>query len=186
MVRLINNTISQILDASQKKYYGKLCGLVLAGRWVLLTRWKKLLTFLFLFYFSTGAGKTTVVRQLQEKSSSRKQSLLRSKMIASYIVPNKRLSSGSHLVQFLHNIYCQLVESPALTRFKQQNDNSWLREAVDDPDEVFKKIILFPLLECEVQHKVVIFMVDGLDLDLIQPGAAATGRYFHAGLDKYY
>merc|ERR1711874_523124 len=99
-------------------------------------------------------------------------------MIASYIVPNKRLSAGSHLVQFLHNIYSQLTESPALVRFKQQNDNSWLREAVDDPDEVFKKIILFPLLECEVQHKVVIFLVDGLDLEMIQPGAAATGKYF--------
>ena len=127
-------------------------------------------------------------RQLQDdKSSSRKQNLLRSKMIASYIVPSKRVSAGSHLVQFLHNIYSQLTESPALARFKQQNDNSWLREAVDDPDEVFKKIILFPLLECEVQHKVVIFLVDGLDLDLIQPGAAATGRYFQVGqFDKYY
>ena len=147
----------QILDASQKKYYGKLCGLVLAG--------------------STGAGKTTVCRQLQqEKSNSRKQSLLRSKMISSYMIPNKRLSTGSHLVQFLHNIYSQLVDSPAISSFRQQNDNSWLREAVDDPDEVFKKIILFPLLECEVQHKVVIFLVDGLDLDIIQSGAAATGE----------
>ena len=137
--------------------------------------------------YSTGAGKTTVCRQLQDdKSSSRKQNLLRSKMIASYIVPNKRASAGSHLVQFLHSIYSQLTESSALARFKQQNDNSWLREAVDDPDEVFKKIILFPLLECEVQHKVVIFMVDGVDLDLIQPGAAATGRYYEVRHDKYY
>ena len=126
-------------------------------------------------------------RQLQDdKSSSRKQNLLRSKMIASYIVPGRRVSAGSHLVQFLHNIYSQLTESSALARFKQQNDNSWLREAVDDPDEVFKKIILFPLLECEVQHKVVIFMVDGVDLDLIQPGAAATGRYYEVRHDKYY
>ena len=62
-----------------------------------------------------------------------------------------------------------------LCRFKQQTDNSWLREAVDDPDEIFKKIILFPLLECEIQHKVVIMIVDGLDLDVILPGAAATG-----------
>ena len=46
---------------------------------------------------------------------------------------------------------------------------------MDDPDEVFKRIILFPLLECEVQHKVVIMLVDGLDLDIIVPGAAATG-----------
>ena len=52
----------------------------------------------------------------------------------------------------------------------------WLREAVDDPDEVFKRIILFPLLECEVQHKVVIMFVDGLDLDVIIPGSAATGQ----------
>ena len=102
--------------------------------------------------------------------------MLRSKMVASYIIPSRRQGTGSHLVQFLHNIYCQLVDSPAVTRFKQQNDNSWLREAVDDPDEVFKKIILFPLLECEVQHKVVVFLVDGLDLDIIQPGAAATGK----------
>jgi hypothetical protein len=35
-----------------------------------------------------------------------------------------------------------------------------LREAVDDPDEVFKKVILFPLLEAEVQHKVVVVVVD--------------------------
>ena len=34
----------------------------------------------------------------------------------------------------------------------------WLREAVDDPDEVFKKVILFPLLECEIQHKVSIYL----------------------------
>ena len=36
--------VTKILDASQKKYYGKLCGLVLAG--------------------GTGAGKTTFCRQL--------------------------------------------------------------------------------------------------------------------------
>ena len=36
---------TKILDASQKKYHGKLCGLVLAG--------------------GTGAGKTTLCRQIQ-------------------------------------------------------------------------------------------------------------------------
>ena len=54
--------------------------------------------------------------------------------------------------------------------------SGWLREAVDDPDDVFKRVILFPLLECEIQHKVVILMVDGLDLDSIPPGAAASGE----------
>ena len=47
---------------------------------------------------------------------------------------------------------------------------------MDDPDDVFKRIILFPLLECEIQHKVVILLVDGLDLDLIPPHAAASGE----------
>ena len=48
----------------------------------------------------TGAGKTTFCRQLQEeKSTSRKHSMLRSKMIASYIIPNRRLSPGTHIVQ---------------------------------------------------------------------------------------
>ena len=48
---------------------------------------------------------------------------------------------------------------------------------MDDPGEVFKKIILFPLLECEAQHKVVILLVDGLDLVINNnPGAAATGK----------
>ena len=43
----------------------------------------------------------------------------------------------------------------AITSFKPQEDNTWLREAVDDPDEVFKKVVLFPLLECEpLHHKV--------------------------------
>ena len=96
-------------------------------------------------------------------------------------------------IQFLHSVYSQLCDSQAISRFKQQTDNSeftktnqgniiwkilpgWLREAVDDPDEVFKRIILFPLLECEVQHKVVIMFVDGLDLDVIIPGSAATGQ----------
>ena len=157
---------TKILDASQKKYHGKLCGLVLAG--------------------GTGAGKTTLCRQLQQPAAdtqSRKHSLLRSKIIATYIIPNRRLSQGTHIVQFLHSIYTQLSETEALTRFKHQTDNSWLREAVDDPDEVFKKIILFPLLECEAQHKVVILIVDGLDLDIINPGAAATGKY-HFFLEK--
>ena len=36
---------TKILDASQKKYHGKLCGLVLVG--------------------GTGAGKTTLCRQIQ-------------------------------------------------------------------------------------------------------------------------
>ena len=59
---------------------------------------------------------------------------------------------------------------------KYEVNQGWLREAVDDPDDVFKRIILFPLLECEIQHKVVILMVDGLDLDLIPPHAAASGE----------
>ena len=42
---------------------------------------------------------------------------------------------------------------------------------MDDPDEVFKRILLFPLLECEVQHKVVILLVDGLDLNMISPSS---------------
>jgi len=148
---------TKILDASQKKYYGKLCGLVLAG--------------------GSGAGKTTFCRQMQEeKSSSRKHTLLRNKMIASYICPNKKLVSGSYIIQFLHSIYSQLTETPALLRFQEQKESGWLREAVDDPDDVFKRIILFPLLECEVQHKVVILLVDGLDLDSIPPHAAASGE----------
>ena len=113
------------------------------------------------------------------QNSSRKHSMLRSKIIASYIIPSRRHSSvvsSPHIVQFLHTIYTQLTETSAVTRFKHQTDNSWLREAVDDPDEVFKKIILFPLLECEAQHKVVILLVDGLDLDIINQGAAATGE----------
>ena len=69
-----------------------------------------------------------------------------------------------------------LTETEALIWFKHQTDNSWLREAVDDPGEVFKKIILFPLLEFEAQHKVVILLVDGLDLVINNPGAAATGK----------
>ena len=151
--------VTKILDASQKKYYGKLCGLVLAG--------------------GTGAGKTTFCRQLtgaRPGQLTRKQSLLRSKIIASYIIPSRRLSPGSNIVQFLHSVYSQLCDNKSISRFKQQTDNSWLREAVDDPDEVFKRILLFPLLECEVQHKVVILLVDGLDLDVIVPGSAATGE----------
>ena len=45
---MINNIISQILDASQKKYYGKLCGLVLAGRLGLLSPLSRLLMFVLL------------------------------------------------------------------------------------------------------------------------------------------
>ena len=41
---------TKILDASQKKYYGKLCGLVLAG--------------------GSGAGKTTFCQQLQQETTS--------------------------------------------------------------------------------------------------------------------
>ena len=153
--------VTKILDASQKKYHGKLCGLVLAG--------------------GTGAGKTTFCRQLIEDRPpgqlTRKQSMLRSKVIASYIIPSRhRLSPGSNIVKFMHSVYSQLCDNNAVSRFKPQTDNSWLREAVDDPDEVFKRILLFPLLECEVQHKVVILLVDGLDLDMIVPGAAATGE----------
>ena len=152
--------ITKILDASQKKYYGKLCGLVLAG--------------------GTGAGKTTFCRQVTEASPqgqlTRKQSMLQSKIIASYIIPSRRLSPGTNIVQFLHSVYSQLCDNNAVSRFQPQTDNSWLREAVDDPDEVFKRILLFPLLECEVQHKVVILLVDGLDLDMIVPGSAATGE----------
>ncbi len=40
----------------------------------------------------------------------------------------------------------------------------WLREAVDDPDEVFKKVVLFPLLESEVQHKVDLFRINAPDI----------------------
>ena len=95
---------TKILDASQKKYYGKLCGLVLAG--------------------GSGAGKSTFCKQLQEeKASSRKHTLLRNKMIASYICPNKKLCSGSYIVQFLHSIYSQLTESPALLRFQEQKES---------------------------------------------------------------
>jgi GTPase SAR1 family protein len=95
---------TKILDASQKKYYGKLCGLVLAG--------------------GSGAGKSTFCKQLQEeKASSRKHTLLRNKMIASYICPNKKLCSGSYVVQFLHSIYSQLTESPALLRFQEQKES---------------------------------------------------------------
>ena len=39
---------------------------------------------------------------------------------------------------------------------------------------MFKRVVLFPLLECEVQHKVVILLVDGLDLDLV--GGAGAGQ----------
>ncbi len=35
-----------------------------------------------------------------------------------------RPSVGSHMVQFLNSVYAQLCESPALHRFKQQNDSS--------------------------------------------------------------
>ena len=141
--------ITKILDASQEKYYGKLCGLVLAG--------------------GTGAGKTTFCRQVTEARPqgqlTRKQSMLQSKIIASYIIPSRRLIPGTNIVQFLHSVYSQLCDNNAVSRFQPQTDNSWLREAVDDPDEVFKRILLFPLLECEVQHKGVILLVDGLDLD---------------------
>ena len=86
---------TKILDAAQKKYHGKLCGLVLAG--------------------GTGAGKTTFCRQLIEDrppgQMSRKQSLLRSKVIASYIIPSRRLSPGTNIVQFLHSVYSQLCEN---------------------------------------------------------------------------
>ena len=46
-----------------------------------------------------------------------------------------------------------LTEAEALIWFKHQTDNSWLREAVDDPSEVFKKIILFTLLEWRLGTK---------------------------------
>ena len=76
-------------------------------------------------------------------------------MILSYNVCSQRPSPGGHLVQFLHSLYSQLCQAQAITSFKHQEDNTWLREAVDDPDEVFKKVVLFPLLECEpLHHKV--------------------------------
>ena len=39
-----------------------------------------------------------------------------------------------------------------------------------------KLTLLDSLLECEVQHKLVILLVDGLDLDSIPPHAAASGE----------
>jgi len=143
---------TKILDASQKKYHGKLCGIVLAG--------------------AGGAGKTTFCRQMSvERHGSRKHTLIRNKLIASYIIPSARDRS---IIQFLESVYSQLSESSSLASFRQQNDSAWLREAVDDPDEVFKRVLLFPLLECEIKHKVVIFLVDGLNLDLLTPGVTNT------------
>ena len=73
----------------------------------------------------------------------------------SYNVCSQRASPGGHLVQFLHSLYSQLCQAQAIASFKPQEDSTWLREAVDDPDEVFKKVVLFPLLECEpLHHKV--------------------------------
>ena len=46
---------TKILDASQKKYHGKLCGLVLAG--------------------GTGAGKTTLCRQIQVSGVNNRYSI---------------------------------------------------------------------------------------------------------------
>ena len=158
---------TKILDASQKKYYGKLCGLVLAG--------------------GSGAGKTTFCQQLQQETTylsshirslailhhtvlfsfvdfrprhgycsgcwgwrlvemdglqdrpgSRKHSLLRNKTIASYLCRGRGRGAGGHTTQFLHSLYTQLADCPALQRFKLQPDSAWLREAVDDPDEVSK------------------------------------------------
>ena len=82
----------------------------------------------------------------------------------------------AHLVHFLHSVYSQLCETSAIKGFVQQENAAWLREAITDPDEVFKRVILFPLLESEVQHKVVILLVDGLDLDLIPSSAGASGE----------
>jgi len=140
---------TKILDASAKKYHGKLCGIVLAG--------------------GSGAGKTTFCRQLStEMHGSRKHTLIKNKLIASYLVPPARdKNSGGGVVQFLQSVYSQLCETTCLTRFREQEDSGWLREAVDDPDEVFKKVVLFPLLESQVKHKVVIFLVDGLNLELL-------------------
>ena len=88
--------------------------------------------------------------------------MLRNKVIASYIIPSRRLSPGTNIVQFLHSVYSQLCENNAVSRFKPQTDNSWLREAVDDPDKVFKHILLLPLLlESEVQQKMVILLMIG-------------------------
>jgi len=146
---------TKILDACQKKYHGKLCGIVLAG--------------------GSGAGKTTFCRQMSvEKHGSRKHTLIKNKLIATYLIPSARGRSSEHLVQFLHSVYSQLCDSSSLARFREQEDSAWLREAVDDPDEVFKRVLLFPLLECEVQHKVVIFLVDGLNLEMLGTGVTST------------
>ena len=74
---LINNVISQILDASQKKYYGKLCGLVLAGRLVLLSLLTRVLMFVYLQHgggedngVQTAAGRQV---QLQEAEPAAEQ-----------------------------------------------------------------------------------------------------------------
>ena len=102
--------------------------------------------------------------------------MLRTKLVAAYLCPARQTAAGSHLVHFLHSIYSQLCETQAIKGFVKQEDGAWLREAITDPDEVFKRVLLFPLLESEAQHKVVILLVDNLDLDLIPGSAGASGE----------
>ncbi len=45
-------------------------------------------------------------------------------IIFDFLLFASRPSVGSHMVQFLNSVYAQLCESPALHRFKQQNDSS--------------------------------------------------------------
>ena len=92
----------QIIDASQKKYCGKLCGLVLAGGNSIKSASVNIFyqinqiwvpkSFCVLIIIphpeGSGAGKSTFCGQLSaDKNGSRKHNLLRSKLVAAYMCP---------------------------------------------------------------------------------------------------
>ncbi|KAF2365991.1 Ankyrin repeat-containing domain [Trinorchestia longiramus] len=121
-----------------------------------------------------GAGKTALCHELVTPSAShgRHAAQLQSRLLAHHFCHAHDMLSLC-VANFVQSLVTQLSYSPLISGYKEKLETPDIKAALDvsalyhNPDEAFKRAVLFPLSEIENPQKTLLLVVDSVDEDAL-------------------
>ncbi|XP_042912372.1 ankyrin repeat domain-containing protein 50 isoform X2 [Parasteatoda tepidariorum] len=112
-----------------------------------------------------GSGKTALCNELVWPTNTQgKQNSLSKKLLAYHFCQANDIKSLS-VAFFINNLISQITASPLISGYKEKIKELQISEC--DPDEAFKKGVLFPLLEIDPPRHPCFILVDSLDQSIL-------------------
>jgi len=115
-----------------------------------------------------GAGKTALCTELVHPVGQGRQKSLSGRVVAHHFISVHRPESAS-VSDFVRRMVDQLAASDLLSGYADKLKDAELAESLEtanlarDPDEAFKRAVVFPLLEMDAPPHAVVLVVDSLD-----------------------